>query len=401
LEKEGKLNDQGTTNFNVIETLKDPAEIQNLGFKLIRSAREEVLGILSTANAFHRLERAGLFSVLKENSSNFNTKIKILTPIDDKINEIEKVWEDEIRVEIRPLEEASQISVSILIVDGIFSLVVELKDDTKYTSIEAIGLATYSNSPPTVRSYVSIFETLWQQSELCNKLKIHDKLQNEFINVAAHELRTPIQPIISLIEPLRSHVTSVVGREILDVVVRNAERLKRLALDILDVTRIESRSFQLNVETFNLNELLVYLIVGFKEEIKNNKTNINLTYRSHSNSIIIEGDKGRIAQVICNLMNNAMKVSKNGDIFVNADVKDQIASVSLRDTGTGIHSEIMPRLFSKFVTMSNQGTGLGLFISKSIVEAHGGTIMGKNNAEGKGATFRFTLPVVKNKEEVN
>ncbi|MFL6369361.1 MAG: sensor histidine kinase, partial [Nitrososphaeraceae archaeon] len=129
---------------------------------------------------------------------------------------------------------------TILVVDRRESLVIELKDDTKSTFVEAVGLSTYSNTKAGVLSYVAIFENLWIQSDLYEQLKRHDKMQKEFINIAAHELRTPIQPILGLTENLLSHTEDIEQAKLLQVVSRNAKRLQRLTEDILDVTKIES-----------------------------------------------------------------------------------------------------------------------------------------------------------------
>ena len=158
---------------------------------------------------------------------------------------------------IRYIQPHLQTKVTILIVDKKYSLAIELKDDTKETSNEAIGLATYSNSLSTVLSYASIFESLWTQTELYQKLKEADKIKDEFINVAAHELRTPIQPILGLADVLRSKLRhGKQEKEYLDVIIRNAKRLQRLTEDILDITRIESKSFDLKKEIFNLTQTI-------------------------------------------------------------------------------------------------------------------------------------------------
>ncbi|HEX5892514.1 MAG TPA: hypothetical protein VFY41_06605, partial [Nitrososphaeraceae archaeon] len=205
----------------IIETIRDPVEIQMLGFELVKSATYEILVIFSTANAFHRQERAGTIELFKEAAAaeGRRIKIRILTPMDDIIKEKAQKFKEEQQqhqqhhpqIDIRNIEYPLQTKVTILLVDRKFSLAVELKDDTKETSYEAIGLATYSNSKPTVLSYVTIFDTLWKQvdlygelRDLYEQLKIHDKMQKEFINIAAHELRTPIQPILGLSEVLSS-----------------------------------------------------------------------------------------------------------------------------------------------------------------------------------------------------
>src|SRR6266571_4327928 len=159
--------------------------------------------------------------------------------------------------DIRYIEKMPDTKATILVVDRKVSLVMELRDDSKTTFDETIGLSTYSNSRPGVLSYVSIFESLWKQTELYEQLKIHDRMQQEFINIAAHELRTPIQPIIGLTEVLQSQIKDVKQHEMLEVTIRNAKRLQRLTNDILDVTKIEGGLLELNKEEFNLNDVVI------------------------------------------------------------------------------------------------------------------------------------------------
>ena len=186
----------------------------------------------------------------------------------------------------------------------------------------------------------------------------------------------------------------IVENEQIALIIRNAKRLERLASDILDVSKIESQSLKLNKERFNLNSVLCDTI----QDIRNRLTNDNGLDNSvevyyEPKDIIVEADKGRITQVVSNLLNNAVKFTEEGFISVGAERKGDQLVVSIRDTGQGIASEISPRLFSKFATKSETGTGLGLFISKSIVEAHGGKIWAENNSNGKGATFSFSIPI--------
>jgi two-component system sensor histidine kinase VicK len=303
------------------------------------------------------------------------------------------------KIGMRYIQPHLQTKVTILIVDKKYSLAVELKDDTKQTSNEAIGLATYSNSQSTVLSYASIFESLWTQTELYQKLKEADKIKDEFINVAAHELRTPIQPILGLADVLRSKLRhGKQEEEYLDVIIRNAKRLQRLSEDILDITRIESKSLGLKKELFNLSEMILSAIADSNNQVakENKDTNLKLEFIDSKEDIFIEADKGRINQVISNLLSNAIKFTNEGTVSVSVALvpNNNEIVVSISDTGLGIDSDILPRLFTKFATKSTTGTGLGLFISKSIIEAHGGKIWGKNNyPEGKGATFTFSLPL--------
>ena len=232
------------------------------------------------------------------------------------------------------------------------------------------------------------------------QLKVHDKMQKEFINIAAHELRTPIMPILGeaeYIEHQFDHKKKVeVEDEQIALIIRNAKRLERLASDILDVSKIESQSLSLNKEQFNLNHVLSDTIQDIRNRLAidngdNNNNVVKVLYKPED--IIVEADKGRITQVISNLLNNAVKFTEEGVISVTAQRRDSQVVVSIKDSGQGIDSEIAPRLFSKFATKSETGTGLGLFISKSIVEAHNGRIWAVNNADGKGATFTFSIPI--------
>ena len=386
----------------VIETIRDPIEIQLIGLELIKFATHEILVIFSTANAFHRQERAGAMELFKEATAERHVKIRILTPMDDIIKEKEqKFKEQKHQIDIRNIDYPLQTKVTTLLVDRKFLLTVELKDDTKETSYEAIGLATYSNSKPTVLSYLSIFDTLWNQvdlygelRDLYEQLKAHDKMQKEFINIAAHELRTPIQPILGLAEVLISKKGSIEQyNELIDAIIRNARRLQRLTEDILDVTRIESNSLTLNKQQFNLKDIITNTIndIIVKKDFKSK--NIKLLYEPKD--IFVEADRSRLTQVISNLLSNSVKFTIKGTIKVITKIKDDHNVIlSIKDTGSGINSEILPRLFSKFATKSDIGTGLGLFIAKNIVEAHGGKISAENNPEGKGATFAIVLPVI-------
>jgi signal transduction histidine kinase len=232
------------------------------------------------------------------------------------------------------------------------------------------------------------------------QLKVHDKMQNEFINIAAHELRTPIQPILSLTEVLRHKIKDTQQVDLLSIITRNAKRLQRLTEDILDVTKIESHSLKLNKERFNLSDLISSIIGDYRNHIEKDNIAVKLLYEPNNkdNIIFVEADRGRLLQVILNLLDNAIKFTKEGTISIITEEKDGQVVVSVKDTGTGIDLEIFPRLFSKFVTKSERGgTGLGLFICKNIVEAHGGKIWIENNDiyKEKGATFSFSLPIIK------
>jgi signal transduction histidine kinase len=250
----------------------------------------------------------------------------------------------------------------------------------------------------------SLIESNKKLESANKRLEVHDKMQKDFINIAAHELRTPIQPILALAQVLRSRKEkNNKGKEIeeeislLDAVIRNAKRLQRLAEDILDVTKIESHSLILHKERFNLNEVISNIIQDIRNQISNGK--VKLLYEFDKDLLFVEADKERISQVISNLLSNAVKFTKEGTISIVVEKKDSKVTFNIKDTGTGIDPEILPRLFSKFATKSFEGTGLGLFVSKSIIEAHRGKMWAQNNADGNGATFSFSLPLTKQEQQ--
>jgi two-component system, OmpR family, sensor histidine kinase VicK len=375
---------------NEIEVIQNPSRALELYVDTLRNAKDEILLIFPTANAVTRQEKLGIIDRLAEVARDQNVNARVLMP-----SGVSAAVEDSIqrgikRINIRYIEAISG-RATVLVADRKNSLVMELKDDSKDNFFEAIGLSTYSSSKAGVLSYVAMFENLWTQTDLMTQLRVHDKMQKEFINVAAHELRTPIQPILSITESLKSDVNTAEGRELLDIVIRNAERLQQLAEDILDVTRIESKTLHLNFENINLNNLLSEIVTEFRGQIDRRGRDIKIILES-SRDINIEVDKSRISQVVSNLVTNAMRFTKHGNIKLNVLKNGNEIIISVQDTGQGIDPEVVPRLFTKFATKSITGTGLGLFISKSIVEAHGGIIRGENNKNGIGATFSLTLP---------
>ena len=240
------------------------------------------------------------------------------------------------------------------------------------------------------------------------ELKYKDQLKNEFINVAAHEIKTPIQPIIALSELLQQEGINNLekNKELLNIILRNSKRLKQLTEDVLDVASIESGSFILDKEKFDLKEMLTVSLKEYEQMIPN-KNNIKFFLEFKDNKeISIEADRNKLAQVIHNLLHNAIKFTNEESITViverkkdNTYVKYDEIFVSIKDTGAGIHPAVLPKLFTKFATKSPiAGTGLGLFICKSIIEMHGGKIWATNNKEkekGVGSTFTFSLPVKK------
>jgi two-component system, OmpR family, sensor histidine kinase VicK len=426
---------------DIIEVIQNPAKTTKLYLDLIENAKREILLIFPTTNAIIRQNRAGALQLLKEAAEKHRVDVRILMPTivdlddntlasinkdytvknkqDDATNysNIKKLLLSDTlgnKIDIRHIKKVSETKATILIVDRKYSLVIELKDDNESSFEQAIGLSTYSTSRPGVLSYISIFESLWIQTELYEQLgesnkqlalaneqlKIHDKMQREFINIASHEMKTPTQAILGTSGLLQYYPEK--RDELIEIIQRNAKRLQALTSDILDVTRIESQTLKLEKERFNIFDLVSEVAEDYKDRIKNSSNkNIKLFYDLGENKkhrIFVEADRGRIMQVLSNLLNNALKFTYEGQITIsvyenNDNENKKEVVVKVVDTGSGIDNEIYPKIFSKFATKSHQGTGLGLFISKSIIEAHGGRIWAKNSADGRGATFVFTLPV--------
>jgi signal transduction histidine kinase len=264
---------------------------------------------------------------------------------------------------------------------------------------------------------VHLSESINHLKKVNKQLSTKYEKQKEFISIAAHELRSPITPILGTLEFIEyefqeSNKTEItLKKEFFERLVRNTTRLERLVSEILDITRIDDQSLKLKKEYFNLKMVVLDAIEDHRRQIEKCHGNTELLYEfkkeekekastgsdSPPDDIFVDADKNRINQVIYNLLTNAIKFTKDGIVSISLmkkrgknDINEVILSV--KDTGIGIGPEILPRLFTMFATESEIGTGLGLFISKNIVEAHGGKIWGENNTDGKGATFVFSFP---------
>jgi two-component system, OmpR family, sensor histidine kinase VicK len=384
-----------------IDIIHNPVEIQKRYHALVASAKKQVLLFLPTATAYIREKKIGIFKTLEEAATR-GADIRILLPTDKEIEEkIQEMIKLKKSFEIRRIKTAipTEARSKILIVDRREYMMVELKDNLKETFIEAVGSAIFSNSKSTVMSYLTMFDSLWRQSELYEKLEAHDRMQKEFINIAAHELRTPTQAILGYSELLQNEAGEQ-SAVMLKSLTRNAYRLQALITDILDVARIEAGTLTLERESLNLTDLITTAIIDLENQVKVSGKRIDISY-SHKQiqqsqekkDIIILADKNRILQVLSNLLGNALKFTREGRIAITAEKVDNEVVVKVKDTGNGIDHEIFPKLFEKFASKSEKGTGLGLFISKNIIEAHGGRIWAENNPDGIGATFAFSLPI--------
>lgn len=296
------------------------------------------------------------------------------------------------------INEQKYLSILIIMIIGLVASIIAFIILTWNKRLRAIVNSRTSDLDKANKELTSAYE----------QLKVHNKTQKEFIDIAAHELRTPLQPIIGIMNVLRSRVTDYEQQKLFDIVIRNAKRLQRLSEDILDVTRIEGHTLDIKKEVFNINDTITSILQEYRSQVeRNNNKKYNqfpeISFQPEKASVYVQADKGRITQVINNLVDNAIKFApqQNGklDIVVsyrdgdNKEKFDGNVIVSVKDNGTGIDPEIMPKLFSKFATKSFSGTGLGLYVSKNIIEAHGGKIWAENNNNGNGATFYFSLPI--------
>jgi signal transduction histidine kinase len=398
-----------------IEIIQNPIEIENTEYSLVGSAMTEILiifpGGYNQGSQGEQPSVSLLVRLIKEAVEERGVNVRIVAPKDEFANDILRGLAEENKqspknspdtsskennrpgtINIRYIDSNLQTKVFVLVVDRCFSLAVELRNSLGSSKRGLVGLATYSNSKATVESYASVFDTLWKQTELYDQLQVHDRMQKEFINIAAHELRNPIQPLLLSSESLRG---SMPDEERVSIVIRNAKKLQILANEILDITKIESKTLVLRKESVSLNEIVLYGMKDLLDLQTISEGKVNVVYEPNREDIFVEVDRDRLGQVISNLLNNSMKFTEAGTISITTErsPNETEAIVSIKDTGSGIDPEILPRLFSKFVTKSDTGgTGLGLYICKNIVEAHGGKIWAENNSEGRGATFTFSLP---------
>ncbi|MER5175358.1 MAG: HAMP domain-containing sensor histidine kinase, partial [Candidatus Nitrosocosmicus sp.] len=373
-----------------------------------KSAKKEILILLSSERGFLRTEKNGGFKLLDEIASK-GIKVKVLGALNYKNYDTQdQIKSKYLHMEFRNLQGTFETINRIIIFDRAKTMIWEIKDDTSDNFIETLGMALFIESESTAISYASIFDSLWKQTELYEQLKkgheqlkIHEQMQKEFINIVGHELRAPLLPILGFTQHVRNKLKDKEQTELLDIVIKNINKLKKLTEDILDVTRIEGKLFNPSKEYFSLNQLISNIVKEYENNFDKGKK-IRFEYNNSNTEYLLYADITRISQVISNLIDNSIKfILKEGLISINLEKKEyhidgdikKIVVVCVKDNGNGINSEIATRLFTKFVSKSFHGTGLGLYISKNIVEAHDGNIWGENNKDGKGATFCFSLPL--------
>lgn len=426
------------TELSFIEIIDDPEESVRLVRTLISAAKYEILGILPNFNSFLRQVESGMMEFMKNISvskKNVNIKILIVEELDNEMqHKILTIFDkfngkmpgssnsDEIPLEfqftdvenfkLKILNSKLFTEIGFLIVDKNKSLIIESKNISSIDMIESIGLSSYSNSPRISKSYASIFEALWNQAELYDKLKVKDRLQKEFINIAAHELRNPVQSLLGYSDILMNTKGNIESYNNFIVTMnQSTKRLARLIDKVLDVTQLENELLILNKENFNLEKLVIEIVREYNNNIHLlNKTQLEIKYdspfnecdntnsKSKRNFGYVFADRTRIIQVIVNILENAVEFTEKGTITLklNENLTTNEVLLTISDTGSGIDPEVLPNLFTKFVSKSHKGTGLGLYISKKIIETHGGKIWAENcygrNNKIEGSKFILTLP---------
>lgn len=386
--------EEGIT-LSVMEIIQNSKESLQRVQDRIRAAREEVFIVFSTPNAVRRQLRVGSLEAIKE-AAEHNVNVRMLVPSDEQVrNKMKEIKSMIPRLEIRNIEENLKTRITILVIDRKESFIFETRDDAAEDSYIATGMSAYSNNEATGLSFASIFEALWRQSELYERLKETDAIKDEFINIAAHELRTPILPIMLSAESLAERMPE---DEKVKIILRNANRVTKLTNNILDASRIESNTFKIRKERWSIRriaeEAVQDAIIAIPED-KSRSLKVRLEYDLPVEREI-SFDRERIRQVLSNLLDNAIKFTEKGTITVRVGQSATLPNyleVQVIDTGGGIDKSIRDGLFGKFVTKAEpKGSGLGLYLSKAIVEAHGGKIWAENNIDGHGATFTFNIP---------
>jgi signal transduction histidine kinase len=385
-----------------IDVLNDGKKTSRILLELVNSIKQEAQILIPNERTLANLERIGALDHIIKGASSYHAKVRLICPnVEDESNIIKRIQENAPEIEIVNGNSSTSL---MFIVDNSKFLRAELVNTNTEHFADSVGFTVYSNTRQSVDSFKTFFDLLWKEHILNEELKNADKVQKEFINIAAHELRTPIQPILGLSHVMYSEVQDPKQRQLLEVVVRNANRLKRLTDNILDVTRIESKKLRLNKEEFSISQVALSVVDEYNKIIQNKGVpETNIVYvgefeDSEPGRMNVKGDLSRITEVISNLIDNSLKYTREGTINVKAQRLNGEMIVSISDTGTGVEPLIFPKLFTKFTSTSaldygDGGTGLGLYISKSIIEAHNGRIWAENHSDGKGATFSFSLPL--------
>ncbi|MEO9321084.1 MAG: HAMP domain-containing sensor histidine kinase [Nitrososphaera sp.] len=382
------------------EVIYDTEKASELILQLSRSAKREVLFRLPNSKSLLRMENLGVLDTLKAAARN-GAEVRIIVPVSQLNSAIVENLVSEPGVKVLDAAEAQS---GIMIIDRSHFLSSELVHPASEMYSDAIGVSVYSNSRRSISSLVSFFDSLWNQSELYKQLEAQQQAEKKFINIAAHELRTPVQPIIGRVELLKMELDSGKldidsAKNALEMIARNAERLQRLTENLLTVSRVERSLLHLNRTEFELSSVIGDIVNDSVHQVAASAKSLTVVYEPKE-KIVINADRDKISQVLYNLLGNAIKFTDEGTVEVTASRAENPSRVvvTIRDTGPGIDPSMFPQLFEIFAskavgeTSTQSGTGVGLYVAKHIVEAHGGTLSASNNADGKGATFSFTIP---------
>lgn len=359
-----------------MELITDHDRASKTFAELIRSAEKKVSLLLPHRTSFAKSRAAGVIEVLADKATIKRAEVRIIAPL----SESDRDFLSSVSPRLKAVS-GHESSMSLLIVDDKKCIVVEESEGDSQSG----GFILYTNSPPAVRSFRTLFDIQWRELALVDSLLLTGKQRDEFISVAAHELRNPITPIMLFVDGLREEMGE---RPEIAGIVRNTRRLQRLIQDILDVAKVDNKNLALKKSEFDMNALLREACADAQNQARGRS--VKVTFEP-AGRLMVSADQVRISQVVYNMLDNALKFTQKGEIKVTAKKSGQGVEVSVKDDGAGISPKVMPRLFEKFVTGSDSGTGIGLYLSRAIVETHGGRIWAENN-KGRGATFNFLIP---------
>lgn len=394
--------ERGNKDNNIV-VVSDSNESLHKLFELFTLAKKEILIILPSTNGFFRTELSGGFKMINRIGAK-GIRARILTiPDQENSFEIRKIKSKYPNINFRDLEQDLTSFNRIMVFDRENTVIWEVVDDGALKFTDALGKAIFIDGIKTSETIASIFDNLWIQSEIHDRLKeahekvkLHDKMQSRFMDLVAHELRTPLQSILGISEILRNDIKNNDQNFMLQIIMSNARRLRRLSENILDITRLEGNVLCLNKEEFSLNGLVKATIKDYITNMDYNKS-IVFEYKNFDREYVVVADKFRITQVIQNLIDNSIRFAKNsGKIVLTLREKTvhskEIVVLSITDDGETLRPEILSRLFTKFSSDSYYGVGIGLYLCKRLIEAHNGRIWALNNKNKRGCTFSFGIP---------
>jgi signal transduction histidine kinase len=403
VDAQDRIKEMERGNDDNIVVVSDSNESLHKLFELFTLAKKEILIILPSTNGFFRTEMSGGFKMIDRIGAK-GIRVRVLTlPDQENSFEIRKIKSKYPNIYFRDLEQVITSFNRIMVFDKENTVIWEVTDDDQLKFTEALGKAIFIDGLKTSETIASIFDSLWTQSEIHNRLKeahekvkVHDKMQSRFMDLVAHELRTPLQSILGITEILRKDINNNDQNFMLQIIMSNARRLRRLSENILDITRLEGNILYLNKEEFSFNELVKSTIADYITNIEYNKS-VLFEYKNFDKEYVVMADKFRITQVIQNLVDNSIRFTESkGKIVLTLSDKivhsKEIVVLSVTDNGEALRPEILSRLFTKFSSDSYYGVGIGLYLCRKIVEAHHGRIWAINNKNKSGCTFSFGIP---------